>query len=166
MNALLGQIVDVRQQQDLALVSVRLLSSSTFLTESAKTVAQTHANLDENTKTAPASSVSSPVFKVLMLDFKAFDARLGAKVQLLFKENEVILSQGLNANLSLSNALDLELESVRQGEICTQIFFKQTPFVKDLSALVLSEEARGFNLNQGTKFRGFINASDMIIQVL
>ncbi|TQR32364.1 hypothetical protein DMB92_04500 [Campylobacter sp. MIT 99-7217] len=134
MNTLKGEISSIEQNEDLSLISVKL--------------------------------VNSPLqVRVLMLDFNALLMKVGAKVELFFKENELILAQE-NMACSIDNVFELELERVEQGELLVQIFFKDLAFASNLSAILTKNTALKFDLSANAKFKGFVLASDIVIKVL
>lgn len=99
------------------------------------------------------------IFSVLMLDFPSLKADLNSNIQLLFKEDELILSKQ-EALLGIENKLSLELQSFKKGEILTQVFFKE-----NLSALLSNEAFDLLNLEQNQHIFGYIKPSDIMLKV-
>jgi len=150
MNILQGKIVDINECGELFLIKVLLTPLQQDFENSLKDV----------------------FFKVVILDLKNLNLKIGSKVELFFKENDLILAQFKdkkaleNLNFSLFNELDLQISKAKKGVIFTQIFFKDTAFTKDLSALILSGEAENFNINTQAKIKAYINSNDIVIKVL
>ena len=99
------------------------------------------------------------IFNVLMLDFPSLQAKLNSNIELLFKEDEFILSPQ-EVVLGIENQLSLEIQSFKKGKILTQIFFKE-----NLSALLSNEASKLLNLNTTQKIFGYIKPSDIILKV-
>ncbi|KGI56666.1 hypothetical protein [Campylobacter sp. MIT 97-5078] len=99
------------------------------------------------------------IFNVLMLDFPSLQAKLNSNIELLFKEDELILSPQ-EVLLGVENQLSLEIQSFKKGEILTQFFFKE-----NLSALLSNEASKLLNLNTAQKIFGYIKPSDIMLKV-
>lgn len=101
-------------------------------------------------------------FNALMLDAKElFEENSHKEVELLIKESDIILASKAS-NLAIENSFNVELESIEKGEILSQIFFKDLPFAKNLSALVSNESLENFRLDEGLRI--YISPSDIILR--
>lgn len=100
-------------------------------------------------------------FSVLMLNFsQALHAKIGSKVELLFKENELNLAKK-GAQISVENVFESKIISITKGKILWQIFLHN-----DLSAIISATTGEALNLAPNDEILGFVKASDIIIKVL
>ncbi|TKX30108.1 hypothetical protein CQA38_00260 [Campylobacter sp. MIT 12-5580] len=99
------------------------------------------------------------IFNVLMLDFPSLHAKLNSNIELLFKEDELILSSK-EVLLGVENKLSLEIQSFTKGAILSQVFFKD-----NLSALLSNEAFELLNLAPSQKIFGYIKPSDIMLKV-
>lgn len=101
-------------------------------------------------------------FNALVLDVRElFEENSHKEVELLIKENDIILTSKAS-NLAIENSFNVEFESIEKGKILSQIFFKDLPFTKNLSALVSNEGLENFTLDEGLKI--YISPSNIILR--
>ena len=100
-------------------------------------------------------------FSVLMLNFShSLNAQKGTKVELLFKENELILAQK-NAKISADNAFLGKITGIERGKMLWQVFLKQ-----DLSTIITAQAGEALNLSLNDEVSCFVKADNIIIRVL
>ena len=99
--------------------------------------------------------------KVLMLGFsQSLNAQKGTKVELLFKENELILAQK-GAKIATDNAFSGKITGIEKGKVLWQVFLKP-----NLSATMTAQAAKALNLSPNDEVACFVKADDIIIRVL
>lgn len=107
-------------------------------------------------------SVKTPLgeFDVLMLDFSTLKAQKGAKIQLLFKENELNLARK-GAKIGVENIFESKIIKMQKGEILWQIFLEH-----GLSSIMSAKSATKLALRENDEVLCFVKADDIIIKVL
>lgn len=100
-------------------------------------------------------------FSVLMLNFShALNAQKGTKVELLFKENELILAQK-SAKIAVDNAFVSKITSIEKGKMLWQVFLQD-----NLSAMMSAQTGEDLNLSANDEVACFVKADNIIIKVL
>lgn len=100
-------------------------------------------------------------FSVLMLNFShALNAQKGTKVELLFKENELILAQK-SAKIAVDNAFTSKITSIEKGKMLWQVFLQG-----NLSAMMSAQVGEALNLSANDEVACFVKADNIIIKVL
>lgn len=107
-------------------------------------------------------SVKTPLgeFDALMLDFSTLKAQKDAKIQLLFKENELNLARK-GAKIGVENIFESKIVKMQKGEILWQIFLEH-----GLSSLMSAKSAKRLALRENDEVLCFVKADDIIIKVL
>lgn len=98
-------------------------------------------------------------FSVLMLDFSA-SLKIGSKVQILFKENELFLAKK-GSNIICENVFESKILHIKNGEILSEISLEN-----GLKALLSSQICDKFNLRENEEILAFIKDSAIIIKLI
>lgn len=100
-------------------------------------------------------------FSVLMLNFSAsLNAKIGSKVQVLFKENELFLAKK-GAKVLCENVFETRISSIKRGEILSEICLEN-----EFRAMLGTKILNSLNLCENEEILCFVKPSAVIIKVL
>ena len=104
------------------------------------------------------------IFSVLMLDLKSLtDLKIGAKVELLFKEHELCFTLP-NSFLSVENSFLARIDKIKKGKLLYHIFFDFKG--NELSSIITQEKALELQIHENQEWLCFVKANDIILKTI
>ena len=82
-------------------------------------------------------------------------------VELLFKETELIISIDENPNISLQNQLKCTIDSIKKGEMLSQVYL--TFNSNKISSIITTNSVDRLGLNEGKKVIAMIKTNEIMI---
>ena len=83
------------------------------------------------------------------------------QVELLFKETELIISTDENPNISLQNQLNCTIDSIKKGEVLSQVYL--TFNSNKISSIITTNSVDRLGLNEGKKVIAMIKTNEIMI---
>jgi len=85
----------------------------------------------------------------------------GEQVELLFKETELIISTDENPNISLQNQLKCTIDSIKKGEVLSQVYLSFDAF--KISSIITTNSVEKLSLSEGKKVMAMIKTNEIMI---
>ncbi|OEW21250.1 MULTISPECIES: TOBE domain-containing protein [Campylobacter] len=102
------------------------------------------------------------IFSVLMLELKSLEnLKIGASVELLFKEHELCFSTSKTL-LSVENSFLAKITKIKKGELLYQVFFDFKG--NKLSSIITKEKALELELCENQEWLCFVKANDIVLR--
>lgn len=102
------------------------------------------------------------LFTVLMLDFSSLEnAKIGSKVELLFKENEVFIAKNESLT-SVENVFKAKIKALKKGKILWQIFLQGS---QNISSIITAKKGQNLDLKMGDEVFYLIKANDITLKM-
>ncbi|NLK67415.1 MAG: TOBE domain-containing protein [Campylobacteraceae bacterium] len=87
----------------------------------------------------------------------------GDEIAVGFKESAVAVSRNGNENLSYSNQILVEIESLVEGEILTKVVGKVFDDELKITSVITASSAKRLELKVGDKVTFLVKATDMFV---
>ncbi|EFP6590285.1 molybdenum-pterin-binding protein, partial [Campylobacter jejuni] len=87
--------------------------------------------------------------------------KIGASVELLFKEHELCFSTSKTL-LSVENSFLAKITKIKKGELLYQVFFDFKG--NELSSIITKEKALELELCENQKWLCFVKANDIVLR--
>ncbi len=102
------------------------------------------------------------IFNVLMLELKSLEnLKIGASVELLFKEHELCFSTSKTL-LSVENSFLAKITKIKKGELLYQVFFDFKG--NELSSIITKEKALELEICKNQEWLCFVKANDIVLR--
>ncbi len=102
------------------------------------------------------------IFSVLMLELKSLEnLKIGASVELLFKEHELCFSTSKTL-LSVENSFLAKITKIKKGELLYQVFFDFKG--NELSSIITKEKALELEICKNQEWLCFVKANDIVLR--
>ncbi|HED0673378.1 TPA: molybdenum-pterin-binding protein [Campylobacter jejuni] len=102
------------------------------------------------------------IFSVLMLELKSLEnLKIGASVELLFKEHELCFSASKTL-LSVENSFLAKITKIKKGELLYQVFFDFKG--NELSSIITKEKALELEICKNQEWLCFVKANDIVLR--
>ncbi|MGI6724374.1 MAG: TOBE domain-containing protein [Arcobacteraceae bacterium] len=105
--------------------------------------------------------VKGSIFSSLLLDTKAMGLEVGDKVDLLFKETEVLISSP-SSQVSARNAFISKVISIEKGEILSQIDFSFIDGI--ISSIITTNALNALDIKEQEEFLWFVKANEVSVR--
>ncbi|ECK7804957.1 molybdenum-pterin-binding protein [Campylobacter jejuni] len=102
------------------------------------------------------------IFSVLMLELKSLEnLKIGASVELLFKEHEFCFSTSKTL-LSVENSFLAKITKIKKGKLLYQVFFDFKG--NELSGIITKEKALELEICENQEWLCFVKANDIVLR--
>ncbi|EFC32026.1 molybdenum-pterin-binding protein [Campylobacter jejuni] len=102
------------------------------------------------------------VFSVLMLELKSLEnLKIGANVELLFKEHELCFSAAKSL-LSVENSFLAKITRIKKGALLYHVFFNFKG--SELSSIITKEKALDLEICENQEWLCFVKANDIVLR--
>jgi molybdate transport system regulatory protein len=98
---------------------------------------------------------------ILIDDQKNSEFSIGKKVEVLFKETEVVISKGNTDLLSLQNQFKCEIISIKTGELLSQIHLKFNDY--SISSIITTDSTKKLKLMDGDSVTALVKTNEIMV---
>ena len=106
-------------------------------------------------------SKSGAIFSSLMLDIGSFGVEVGEEINMLFKENEVLIATKESV-LSARNAFTCRVCKVNKGELLSEVGFEFEDGV--VSSIITTDSLIRLGIKEDSEFMWFVKANEVTLQ--
>ena len=106
-------------------------------------------------------SKSGAIFSSLMLDIDSFGVEIGEEINMLFKENEVLIATKESV-LSARNAFVCRVCKINKGELLSEVGFEFEDGV--VSSIITTDSLMRLGVKEGSEFMWFVKANEVTLQ--
>lgn len=106
-------------------------------------------------------AVEGTTFTAIIIDTPESEVyfKIGNTVNVYFKETEVIIAKNEPLNISIQNKILCKIESMKQGEILTELYLRFGEF--NIKSLITTNACKTLNLKNGDAVLALIKTNEV-----